>query len=434
MKKISDEAIAEHAYAAGFRGPALVTAVAVALAESRGVLDDPGDEHLEDSKWGPSIGLWQIRSLKAEYGTGKTRDEKANEDPATNARHAYQISDHGRDFSPWSAYKFNRHLPFMGRARAAVAAASKNGGGQKGSGQKGGGQKNSSGKGGGRIVLDLKELAKFESLMETSRGRVAHSLRQVEDIVVDLKLAGSTHEHAAYLTNLFSAVTNPAGLPLVVRHLEWETHLIQRIRRLAAAVDGENRRLGPEDLMLFLQNLNGRAGLPEMAVLEAITAAGLRTSGRAPARKPDHDRPRAPSPPASKQMNTGDIVPAALRRHANGRLPASVLVDVGEGERLSQPAAQHFRRMDAAARADGVDLRVNDGYRTFSQQNYHYQRYLNGQGPEAAAPGRSHHGWGLAVDLYLQGEASTWLRKNASRYGFFNDVAGEPWHWTYRPR
>ncbi|GIH08520.1 hypothetical protein Rhe02_65870 [Rhizocola hellebori] len=425
MKTLSDVAIAEHAHAAGFRGQALVTAVAVAIAESGGRPGVPGDVDIQNSKWGPSIGLWQIRSLHADLGTGRQRDAKANLDPRTNAKHAFEIYSEDHNFMPWAAYKYHRHVRFLPRARAAVQHL----GSSPGPSPSG---KHHSATSGGRIVFSLKELAKFESLMDTSRTRVAHSLRQVQDVAGDLRLTGV---HATYLNALFGAVTGPAGLPLVMRHLDWEAHLIQRIRRLAAAVDGDNHRLGLEDMVLYLKNLHGRSGLPEAAVLEALVAGGFRTAAGAP-RQRHHDQPRVPALPAPKQMNYGDIVPPGLRRYPNGRLPESKLVAVGQGEKLTAVAAQHFRRMDAAARADGVDLRVNSGYRTYAEQSYYYDLYRNHDGNRAAPPGASNHGWGLSVDLDVRGEAdaSRWLRNNAARYGFFNDYTPEPWHWTYRPR
>ena len=51
----------------------------------------------------------------------------------------------------------------------------------------------------------------------------------------------------------------------------------------------------------------------------------------------------------------------------------------------------------------------------------------------AATPGKSNHGWGLAVDLELDDRAQAWMRENAHNYGFVEDVAREPWHWGYRP-
>ncbi|MEN9799809.1 MAG: hypothetical protein RL653_3506, partial [Pseudomonadota bacterium] len=54
----------------------------------------------------------------------------------------------------------------------------------------------------------------------------------------------------------------------------------------------------------------------------------------------------------------------------------------------------------------------------------------------AARPGYSNHQMGLSVDLGGIGgygtRAYNWLKQNASRYGFVNDVGGEFWHWTYK--
>src|SRR4051794_12948412 len=98
---VNAEEIARVAYDAGFRGDNLKVAVAVALAESGGRPDAKGDVGLQSPKWGPSIGLWQIRSLNAEKGTGGQRDEQANLDPATNARHAFDVAGNGTNFHPW---------------------------------------------------------------------------------------------------------------------------------------------------------------------------------------------------------------------------------------------------------------------------------------------------------------------------------------------
>lgn len=122
---LTDAQIAQHAYAAGFRGDALNTAIAVALAESRGDADALGDIGLQTRKWGPSVGLWQIRSLNDGYGTAREqqqRDQTANTDPATNARNAYAISNQGTDWGAWTTYTSNRHQGFLDRARAASAA------------------------------------------------------------------------------------------------------------------------------------------------------------------------------------------------------------------------------------------------------------------------------------------------------------------------
>jgi peptidoglycan hydrolase-like protein with peptidoglycan-binding domain len=119
---------------------------------------------------------------------------------------------------------------------------------------------------------------------------------------------------------------------------------------------------------------------------------------------------------------------------SNGRLPASELAGVGDGERMYVPAARAFGRMDAAATAAGHDLQVNSGYRTYAEQAALYRAYLNGTGNLAAPPGHSTHGLGLSADIQVTDPATLrWLRAHAGTYGFVNDVPSEAWHWTWRP-
>jgi LAS superfamily LD-carboxypeptidase LdcB len=88
-----------------------------------------------------------------------------------------------------------------------------------------------------------------------------------------------------------------------------------------------------------------------------------------------------------------------------------------------------------AARADGIDLRVTDSYRTYDQQVDLAQRKgLYADGGLAAVPGTSNHGWGLAVDADITNPATmSWLRSNGYKYGFVEAVSREPWHWEFRP-
>lgn len=120
---LTAQQIAQYAYGAGFRGDQLQTAVAVALAESHGDPGIHGDVNLETGKWGPSVGLWQIRSLNPGHGTAaeqRLRNAAANADPATNARNAYTISKHGRDFSPWSTYTDGSYRRYLSQAGTAA--------------------------------------------------------------------------------------------------------------------------------------------------------------------------------------------------------------------------------------------------------------------------------------------------------------------------
>lgn len=121
MSKLTAAQVAGYAKAAGWTGQDLAVAVAVALAESGGRTDARGDVALQTGTWGPSIGLWQIRSIKADKGTGRLRDEAANLNPSTNARHAHQLwADQG--WSPWTTYTGGRYLAHLPAARAAAAA------------------------------------------------------------------------------------------------------------------------------------------------------------------------------------------------------------------------------------------------------------------------------------------------------------------------
>lgn len=130
--------VAGWAYDAGLRDPiVLAKSVAIASAESGRVTDRLGDVGLQTAVWGPSVGLWQIRSLKADKGTGRTRDQDRLTDPAFNAKAMVEISRNGRDFGPWSVYS-PRDLIGFARYQAALPPATTAVGimlGQKGTGQ-----------------------------------------------------------------------------------------------------------------------------------------------------------------------------------------------------------------------------------------------------------------------------------------------------------
>lgn len=114
--------IGAFAYKAGITSRSdLQAAIAVAMAESGGNPDAVGDVSLQNATWGPSYGLWQIRSLKAESGKGTTRDGTRLKDPAFNAKSMYTISNGGKNWKPWSVWPL-RAAAFM--PAAAIAAQS----------------------------------------------------------------------------------------------------------------------------------------------------------------------------------------------------------------------------------------------------------------------------------------------------------------------
>lgn len=108
---------------AGLGVPEAVTATAIAFAESGGNASAVGDVSLENATWGPSVGLWQIRSLKADRGTGRTRDETRLADPTFNARSMATISNGGKSFKPWSTFTSGKFKAYMPAAASAASGA-----------------------------------------------------------------------------------------------------------------------------------------------------------------------------------------------------------------------------------------------------------------------------------------------------------------------
>lgn len=108
--------------AAGFDSAAAITMTQIALGESGGRLDALGDQSLQNATWGPSVGLYQIRTLKAETGKGTDRDILALQgNPARQAQAAYNISHGGRNFTPWTVFNTGRYAAFADTVRDALA-------------------------------------------------------------------------------------------------------------------------------------------------------------------------------------------------------------------------------------------------------------------------------------------------------------------------
>lgn len=100
---------------AGFTGQDLITAVAVALAESSGNPNALGDVGIGQG----SFGLWQISSLyHPEFGP----DFTTLYDPQTNANAAFKVySAAGNSFSPWSTFKAGTYQQFVDSVTIALA-------------------------------------------------------------------------------------------------------------------------------------------------------------------------------------------------------------------------------------------------------------------------------------------------------------------------
>ncbi|WP_432534383.1 M15 family metallopeptidase [Kineococcus arenarius] len=135
----------------------------------------------------------------------------------------------------------------------------------------------------------------------------------------------------------------------------------------------------------------------------------------------------------TSRARNADGVPLDLVGYGNGKIPASALSSIGQGSHtMWAPAAQAYQQLRAAAARDGVTIKATDSYRSYEQQvDVARRKGLYSQGGLAAKPGTSEHGWGLSLDLDLDGEALTWMRAHAEEFGFSENVPRESWHWTF---
>lgn len=124
---------------------------------------------------------------------------------------------------------------------------------------------------------------------------------------------------------------------------------------------------------------------------------------------------------------------------------------------LTPAAANAWRRLGDAARAEGIAFAAVSGYRSADYQAALLARKLaRGQSLAdilrvSALPGRSEHHLGTTLDLHAgdgpvleesfeRTPAFAWLRANAGRFGFtlsyprdnVHGIAYEPWHWRFR--
>ncbi|MEA2480088.1 MAG: hypothetical protein QOJ07_2010 [Thermoleophilaceae bacterium] len=99
-----------------------------------------------------------------------------------------------------------------------------------------------------------------------------------------------------------------------------------------------------------------------------------------------------------------------------------------QGKPMRPDVALAFDRMERAARADGIALQINSGYRSDAEQA---QLFAAHPDPKwVAPPGKSLHRLGTELDLGPPG-AFGWLAANAPRFGFLKRYAWEPWHFGY---
>lgn len=115
VNKLSASDIAAYASAAGFSGDDIVTATAIALAESSGDPQAHGDQKITA---GGSLGLWQINlRWHPEYQA----NPEALYDPQTNANAAYGVFT-TQGWTAWATYNNKMYAQHLSEASAAVNA------------------------------------------------------------------------------------------------------------------------------------------------------------------------------------------------------------------------------------------------------------------------------------------------------------------------
>lgn len=149
---------------------------------------------------------------------------------------------------------------------------------------------------------------------------------------------------------------------------------------------------------------------------------------------------------AARSMERDGIVgcdPHARPSGGNGTLSANGLCQIPWAKRyvLRADAATSLAAMNDAYRSRfNRDLCLVSAYRSIGEQ----RRLKATKGYLAAPPGKSNHGWGLAVDFCsstVSGQSWTWLQQNGATYGWVNPNWArrggsgpyEPWHWEYEP-
>jgi zinc D-Ala-D-Ala carboxypeptidase len=244
---------------------------------------------------------------------------------------------------------------------------------------------------------------------------------------------------------------------------------------LAIAACGEEPAEAPDE---------APAAVEAPAAPDATAMDGPQPAGPSAEPAPDlqPEAPASPSPsaaapatpvPEDVRVLMGDVAPSA-----SGGLLVAIPADLASrgGMYGHKDAVEAFARMHAAAKAEGVELRIISAFRSFRDQKRIWDNKWNGttrvEGgrlpdtvPEPAArarkileyssmPGTSRHHWGTDFDLndltngyFASGEGKRvhdWLSANAAAYGFCQVYspkgperpAGyerEDWHWSYMP-
>ncbi|MCW2498135.1 hypothetical protein [Jatrophihabitans sp.] len=97
------------------------TLTAIGGAESHWNTSAQGDLGIQTAKWGPSYGVWQIRTLKADTGKGTARDINfLRQGLFAQAAAVSQLVKNKSGLNQWSTYKNGSYKKFTAQARTAA--------------------------------------------------------------------------------------------------------------------------------------------------------------------------------------------------------------------------------------------------------------------------------------------------------------------------
>jgi D-alanyl-D-alanine carboxypeptidase len=197
-----------------------------------------------------------------------------------------------------------------------------------------------------------------------------------------------------------------------------------------------------------------------MTILRNNAQPSQQTASDAPSTKtePKPEKPQAKPTPTQKKEEGVDNV---LGHLPYSEAPSSELQPItSDGRiRMRKAAADEFKRMQAAAEADGINIVPISGFRSLKDQDKVFFGLKQQRGQEAtkraevsAPPGYSEHHTGYAIDVgdgkvpatnlnqnFEETAAFRWMQKNAPRYNFEisfpknnkQGVSYEPWHWRF---
>jgi hypothetical protein len=181
-------------YAKGFRGKALHTAFAVALAESGGRADAVGDKTLVNEKWGPSYGAFQIRSLNnwKKYND-PYRDASRLKNGSFNLDAAFKKSNGGNSWKGWSTFTSGGFTKYLDDAsKAASAAGFGKGGDTEGTGSTAG------------MALSTTGMAGAVSGRSSSTSSLSTSSKVDINVTMNVNIAKASQQEVQVLMETFS--------------------------------------------------------------------------------------------------------------------------------------------------------------------------------------------------------------------------------------